>query len=156
MRLRDLSARRPVFYFLLIDKVNGDAAYGDTVTVGQAIGIIDSGTVHHNAIAAATVANVDTIRTWEDLCMEARGSNLGQDNVIILISSKRQALASLQAEDLRFTVRDHDEHRRFFERCDYAGRDGTARAREHERAIGVENGLPGRQGGRALVSDAHI
>src|SRR6266702_4800019 len=149
VRLRDLSAGRPVFYFLLIDKVDGDAAYGDTVTVGQAIGIIDSGTVHHDAIAAAMVANIDTIRTREDLGMEARGGDIGQDNVIILISSKFQALASLQAEDLRFTLRDHDKHRRFFEGRDNSSGDGAARTREQERAIGVENRLPGRQGGWA-------
>src|SRR6266567_1576282 len=116
VRLRDLSAGRPVFYFLLIDKVDSDAAYGDTVTVGQAIGIIDSGTVHHDAIAAAMVANIDTIRT---------------------------------REDLRFTLRDHDKHRRFFEGRDNSSRDGAARTREQERAIGVENRLPGRQGGWA-------
>src|SRR2546428_3739302 len=71
----------------LLDKVEHDAADGDAIAVREAIGTIDTGTVHHHAVAAVKVANVDAIGTVEDLGVQARGGYFGQHNVILLVSS---------------------------------------------------------------------
>src|SRR6266852_573010 len=79
--------------------------------------------------------------------MQTRGGYVGQNNIIVLVASQRQALALFQVEDLRLTRSppiyrgDHDERGRFFECSNNGGRDSAGCSRKLQGAVGIENGL---------------
>src|SRR5579859_5807145 len=126
---------------LHIDKVECEASDAHAVAVRQAIGIIDLRAIDHHAVNALHVANIVAIGTVEYLGVQARGGYIGQHNVIGFLASHLQTLALFQAIDSRFAMPDQDKRRGGFEGIDNCGRDSLCRARQQERAIGVEYGL---------------
>src|SRR5690242_18689462 len=86
------------------DEVERDTADTHAVAVRQTIGIIDLRAIDHHAVDALHVANVVAIGTVEHLGVQARGSNIGQYNIVGFIASHLEPLALLQAIDSWFAL----------------------------------------------------
>src|SRR5579884_846492 len=127
-------------------EVDGRIADADTIAVRQQVGIVDSGLVDEDAVAAAQVMDIEAAGARDHFRALTRDQHVGQHNIGFAVTSNQQPLPAMQEKESRPPPGENNEGRAVREFRHFARRQRSGRARQEQRAVGGEDELAQRRG----------